>query len=41
MTKKKMFERYNCELKNESACEEEVEQDGMDYEEVEGEEFGE
>ncbi len=35
------FSKHDCELKNESACEEEVEEDGMDYEEVEREEFGE
>ncbi len=35
------YGEHNCELKNESACEEEVEEDGYDYEEVEGEQFGE
>jgi len=29
---RKMFEKHDCELKNESVCEEEIEEDGADYE---------
>jgi len=35
------YNEHNCEMKNESACEEELEEDGTDYEDVEAEEFGE
>ena len=35
------FKKNNCEFKNESACEEELEEDGLDFEEEEGKEFGE
>lgn len=35
------YERHDCEWKNESACEEEIEDDGTDFDEEEGKEFGE
>ncbi len=35
------FEEHDCEWKNESACEEEVEDNGIDYDDVEWEEYGE
>jgi hypothetical protein len=31
------YETHDCELKNEASCEEEIEEDGSDYE-LEGEE---
>ncbi len=41
MKNKKTFEEYNCDLKNEAACEEELEEEGLNFEEIEGDEFGE
>jgi len=35
------FEEHSCEFKNESECEEELEEDGVSYETEETEEFGE
>jgi hypothetical protein len=37
----KKFEQYGCELKNESECEQELENDSFDLEDAEGEMFGE
>ncbi len=37
----KKFEEHNCEMKNESACEEELGDDNINFEEEEAEEFGE
>jgi hypothetical protein len=41
MNNKKIFEEHDCEWKNESSCEDEVEDNGIDFKEVEGQEFGE
>ncbi len=38
---KSTYREHDCAMKNESACEEEVEEDGSDYEEIEAKEFGE
>jgi hypothetical protein len=37
MNSKKAFETHDCEWKNESSCEEDIEEDGLDFKE-EGEE---
>lgn len=36
---KKKFEEFSCEFKNESECEEELEEDGIEYEKAENEYF--
>lgn len=33
MNNREAFEIHDCELKNESACEEEIEDEGLNYEE--------
>jgi len=38
---KRIYEKHDCELKNESACEEEIEEDGADFSEEEEQELGE
>jgi len=35
------FEKYNCNLKNEDECEEELDSEGIDFENEEAEMFGE
>ena len=37
----KKFERHSCGFKNESECEEELDEERLDFEDAEGEEFGE
>ena len=35
-----IYEKHDCELKNEASCEEEIEEDeGADYDEIESKEF--
>ena len=38
---KEKFEIHSCEFKNESECEEELEEDGTSLEGAEGKQFGE
>jgi len=38
---RKTFEQHDCEWKNESACEEDIEEDGGDFKKAEEEEFSE
>lgn len=37
---KNKFEKHLCDFKNESACEEELEEDGINLEQAEEEKFG-
>jgi hypothetical protein len=37
MKNKTNFEKHDCEWKNESACEEDIEEDGLSFDEEEGE----
>ncbi len=37
--KKKKFKEHGCEFKNEAECEEELEEDGLNFKEVEEEYF--
>ena len=39
MKKKNEFEEHGCEFKNEDECEEELEEEGVDYEDTEKEFF--
>ncbi|MEM4719581.1 MAG: hypothetical protein QXG18_01825 [Candidatus Pacearchaeota archaeon] len=39
MKKKTRYEKFSCELKNESECEEELEEEGTTLEDVEEEYF--
>lgn len=36
---KDKFEEFSCEFKNEAECEEELEDDGLEYDDVESEHF--
>jgi len=36
----KVYEEHSCDLKNESECEEELEEEGISLEEAEEKEFG-
>ena len=35
------YREHDCAMKNESVCEEDVEEDGSDFEDAEAKEFGE
>jgi hypothetical protein len=37
----KIYKKFNCDLKNEAECEEELEEEGISLEEAEGEYFAE